>query len=79
MNLKKCSFMKRELVFLGFVVSQEGIKRDLEKVKETMEWPSPRSIYEVRSFDGLASFHKKFMSKFSNVCAPIVDTIKREH
>ena len=32
-NLKKCSFVKRELVYLGFVVSSEGLKMDPEKVK----------------------------------------------
>jgi hypothetical protein len=24
-NLKKCIFMKRELIYLGFVVSKEGL------------------------------------------------------
>lgn len=33
-NLKKCSFMKEELVYLGFVVSKEGLKMDSEKVQE---------------------------------------------
>ncbi len=39
LNLKKCSFMKEELVYLGFVVSAEGLKMDLEKIKAIMEWP----------------------------------------
>ena len=52
---------------------------DLEKVKAIVEWPSPRNIYELRSFDGLASFYRKFIRNFSCICAPIVETIKREH
>ena len=32
-NLKKCFFMKKELIYLGFVISQEGLKMDPEKVK----------------------------------------------
>ena len=56
-NLKKCSFVKRELVYLGFVVSSEGLKIDLEKVKAIFEWPTPRSATEVRSFHGLVSFY----------------------
>ena len=36
-NLKKCSFVKRELVYLGFVVSAEGLKMNPEKVKAILE------------------------------------------
>ena len=31
-NLKKCSFLKKELVYLGFVVLEEGLKMDSDKV-----------------------------------------------
>ena len=41
-NLKKCSFVK-ELVYLGFLVSRKDLKMDPEKVKATLEWPTPRS------------------------------------
>ena len=46
-NLKKCSFMMESLIFLGFVVSSEGIKVDQEKVKAICEWPTPKTITEV--------------------------------
>ena len=52
---------------------------DSDKVKAIVEWPSPRNIYEVRSFHGLASFYRKFIKNFSSICAPIVETIQREH
>ena len=31
-NLKKCSFMQEEIVYLGFVIIVDGLKMDLEKV-----------------------------------------------
>ena len=55
-NLKKCSFCMDKVVFLGYVVSAKGIEVDEEKVKAIKEWPTPKSITEVRSFHGLASF-----------------------
>ena len=76
-NLRKCSFMKEELVYLGFVVSAEALKMDPEKVKEILEWPSPKSVFEVISFHGIASFYRKFVRNFSKINAPIIETIKR--
>jgi hypothetical protein len=46
-NLKKSSFMKTELIYLGFVISSNELKMDPEKVKAIKEWPSPRSMFEV--------------------------------
>jgi hypothetical protein len=37
-NMKKCTFLKMDLVYLGFVVSKEGLKMDLEKVKAILDW-----------------------------------------
>jgi hypothetical protein len=74
-NLKKCSFVK-ELVYLGFFVSAKGLKMDPEKVKAILEWPTPRIANEVRSFHGLDSFYKSFNRKFSNICAPLIETMR---
>jgi hypothetical protein len=38
------------------VVSSKGIEMDEAKVKAIQEWPTLKSITEVRSFHGLTSF-----------------------
>ena len=46
-NLRKCTFMSESLLFLGFVISKEGIKVDEEKVRAIREWRTPKNVSDV--------------------------------
>jgi hypothetical protein len=78
-NMKKCSFMQTKLIYLGFVISANELKMDLEKVEVIKNWPSPRNVFEVRSFHGLDSFYRKFIQNFSGISAAMMDTVKKRH
>jgi hypothetical protein len=78
-NLKKSSFMKKKLIYLGLVISLNELNMDPEKVKEIKDWLSPKNIFEVKIFHGLASFYSKFIRNFSENFAPMMDTIKKRH
>ena len=76
-NLEKCIFCTNHVVFLGFVVSSKGVQVDEEKVRAIQEWPTPKSVTEVRSFHGLASFYRRFVKDFSTLAAPLNEVLKK--
>ena len=46
-NLKKCSFFTNKVVFLGFIVSSEGVSTNPQKVQAIVDWLEPKNIHEI--------------------------------
>ncbi|MES9904881.1 MAG: pol polyprotein, partial [Sedimenticola sp.] len=68
---KKTILFQKEVTFLGHRISEEGISTCPEKVKAVKDWPTPRSVRDVRSFLGLASFYRKYIHHFSEKAKPL--------
>ncbi|CAL2267432.1 unnamed protein product [Prunus armeniaca] len=66
------------VVFLGHVISAEGIYVDPQKVKAIVNWVQPTSVTEIRSFLGLVGYYRLFIEGFSSIATPLMRLIRKD-
>ena len=74
---KKCTLFRRQLKFLGHIVSKEGVSTDPEKLDTVVSWPRPNNVSEctehVQVFDWNEDLEKAFADlKRALVEAPVL-------
>ena len=74
-NLKlmptKCSFLKREVKFVGLTFSGEGVRINDERVAALLEIPPPKTSKETRSVLGFFGYNRKFIPKYAEITRPL--------
>jgi hypothetical protein len=65
------------LLFLGYVVTLQGIEVDEAKIEVIKSWLIPTALTQLRSFLDLAVFYRRFMRDFSTITTPLNDLIKK--
>jgi hypothetical protein len=67
-----------EVPFLGHIISTEGIAVDPSKVQEVLDWRSPRSVMQIRSFLGLVGYYRRFIPNLSKIAKPMTQLLEKE-
>lgn len=75
-NIKKSSFCQKELRYLGFIVSEEGIRPDNEKIEPIQNYTVPKSIKDLRRLLGMAGWYRRFIENFAEITAPLTELLK---
>ncbi|KAL0282101.1 UNVERIFIED_CONTAM: Retrovirus-related Pol polyprotein from transposon [Sesamum radiatum] len=76
-KLSKYEFWVNHVVFLGHVISGDGVMPDPSKVKAIIEWTIPKNAVEVRSFLGLAGYYRRFVEGFSINAGPLTKLLRK--
>ncbi|GFX33868.1 transposon Tf2-6 polyprotein [Trichonephila clavipes] len=63
LNISKCVFGVTELIFLGHLITPDGIKPLPEKVQAVLDYKQPETVGSLRKFLGLLNFYRRFLPK----------------
>jgi hypothetical protein len=73
----KCDFWLKEVAFLGHIITDGGIKVDLGKISEILNWKQPTDVSKIRSFLGLAGNYRRFIEGFSKIVKPLTSLLEK--
>ena len=69
LNLNKCHIMRKEVEYLGHLVSSDGIQMIPSYVDRIMDWPLPEKGKDLASFLGFTGYYRSFIKEYSFLTA----------
>jgi hypothetical protein len=77
-NLHKCVFGSKDVAYLGFHLTEAGIKPGVDKLKAVASAHPPANVHEIRQFLGLCNFFRTHVRNFAQVSAPLTALTRKE-
>ena len=71
LNIKKCDILRTEVLYLGFIVSGEGLRANPKKVEIVKSHPTPKTKKQLQSFLGLINYYRRFIKDVARITAPL--------
>ena len=76
-KLKKCSFGVAECAYLGHQIGRGGVKPAEGKIEAVQGMRAPRTKKEVRSFNGLVNYYRRFIPHYATIAEPLTNLTKK--
>ena len=78
LKLTKCHFAQREVNYLGHNVPQEGIRPATNKVEAVSEYPTPKTVKEVKQFLGLTTnYYHQLILGYAKIAEPLYKVLQK--
>ena len=67
----KCFLFQKKVLYLGHIVSADGIATNPEKIESVKHFPIPVNVKQVRNFLGFCSYYRRFIRDFAKLADPL--------
>ncbi|KAL5488507.1 hypothetical protein EMCRGX_G017449 [Ephydatia muelleri] len=74
----KCAFLQKRVLYLGHIVSDQGITPDPGKTAKVTSWPIPNCVIELQAFLGLANYYRHFVKGFAEIAKTLHELTKKD-
>ena len=78
LNSAKCQLFRKEVRYPGHIVSPSGVTTDPVKLEAVKSWPRPNDKHQLRSFLGLCTCYRRFISGFADIAKPLTRLTKEK-
>jgi hypothetical protein len=76
-QLDKSEFLRKEVEFLGHVITPDGIKPNPRKIQAIRKFPIPKTARDIKSFLGLLGYYRRFIKNFAKITKPFTQCLKK--
>lgn len=77
-NINKSKFCVKQLPYLGYIISREGLSPNPDRIEAIINYERPKSIRSLRRFLGMANYYRRFISNFSELTAPLTNLLRNK-
>ena len=76
-KLKKCTFLKPKVEYLGHIIDKSGLHKNPKKVEAMLKMSRPTNVTEAQAFIGMVNYYGKFIPNLSALLNPIFNLLKK--
>lgn len=76
-QLDKSEFLKKEVEFLGHIVTDQGVKPNPNKIDAIKRWPLPKNQKELKGFLGILGYYRRFIRDFAKITKPLTAQLRK--